>query len=141
MNDSYINYCSDDSFGPTVHLQSCRDGFDFTLLFEESIFAILPSVLLLCAVPVRLRSLYRRPDAVNWPLLRVIKLVSSERPLTSCCALMIGLDNRCCPMSPQTGAAGSMDAPSVRGSTDPSNDSVRSSGPGRRGSNRPSIPY
>ena len=32
---------TEDVFGPTVDI-SCHDGFDFTLLFEESILTILP---------------------------------------------------------------------------------------------------
>jgi hypothetical protein len=76
MNDSLNSFCLDDSFGPTVKVQSCRDGFDFTLLFEESIFTILPAALLLCAVPLRFWSIYRRPDAVKGSLLRIFKLVS-----------------------------------------------------------------
>lgn len=75
MNSSLISLCPDDSLGPTVKLQSCRDGFDFTLLFEESIFTILPATLLLCALPLRFRSIYRRPDAVKGSQLRIIKLV------------------------------------------------------------------
>lgn len=75
-NDSLIRLCPDDSFGPTVDLKICRDGFDFTLLFEESIFAILPAALLLCVAPLRVWSIWRRPDAVKWSLLRVVKLVS-----------------------------------------------------------------
>ncbi|CCD44945.1 similar to ABC transporter [Botrytis cinerea T4] len=76
MNDSLNSFCPDDSFGPTVKVQSCRDGFDFTLLFEESIFTILPATLLLCAVPFRFWSIYRRPDAVKGSLLRIFKLVT-----------------------------------------------------------------
>lgn len=75
MNDSATHLCSDDSFGPTVRFETCRDGFDFTLLFEESIFAILPAGLLLCAVPIRFWFIYRRPDAVRWSALAVVKVV------------------------------------------------------------------
>lgn len=32
---------AEDAFGPAVD-SSCRDGFDFTLLFEESILTVLP---------------------------------------------------------------------------------------------------
>lgn len=34
---------ADDLFGPRVSL--CRDGFDFTLLFEQGILSALPSAL------------------------------------------------------------------------------------------------
>ena len=76
MNDSSISFCADDTFGPTVQLQTCRDGFDFTLLFEESLFTILPVAVLLGAAPLRIRALYRRPDVVTASLLRNGKLVS-----------------------------------------------------------------
>ncbi|TVY15492.1 ABC transporter FUM19 [Lachnellula arida] len=75
-NNSLNSFCPDDSFGPTVKVQSCRDGFDFTLLFEESMFTILPATFLLCAVPLRFWSIYRRPDAVKGSLLRIFKLVT-----------------------------------------------------------------
>ncbi|PQE21894.1 ABC transporter protein [Rutstroemia sp. NJR-2017a BVV2] len=76
MNDSVNFFCPKDSFGPTVKLKSCQDGFDFTMLFEDSLFAIFPAVLLLCAVPLRLWSIYRRPDAVKGSMLRTVKLAS-----------------------------------------------------------------
>ncbi|KAL2157845.1 hypothetical protein VTH06DRAFT_4897 [Thermothelomyces fergusii] len=42
----------DDSFGP--HAGDCRGGFDFTLLFEETILRLAPAALLLLALPLRL---------------------------------------------------------------------------------------
>lgn len=51
--------CNDSSFGPSVH-DGCRGGFDFTLLFEESILMAPPVVAFLCALPVRLQLLLRR---------------------------------------------------------------------------------
>ena len=36
---------ADDLFGPQV--LGCRESFDFTLLFEQSILSLLPSILLL----------------------------------------------------------------------------------------------
>ena len=42
-----------DVFGPTVGAE-CHNGFDFTLLFEESFFTILPCSLLLLCLPVQL---------------------------------------------------------------------------------------
>ncbi|KAL8774136.1 MAG: hypothetical protein Q9209_001244 [Squamulea sp. 1 TL-2023] len=48
----------DDTFGP--YADSCRGGFDFTLLFEESILSILPLCLLLVVVPFRIVYLVRR---------------------------------------------------------------------------------
>jgi ATP-binding cassette subfamily C (CFTR/MRP) protein 1 len=49
----------DDTFGPQVH--NCRDGFDFTLLFEQVIFTIVPVAMLLMASPFRILHLIRRP--------------------------------------------------------------------------------
>ncbi|OQO09094.1 hypothetical protein B0A48_05985 [Cryoendolithus antarcticus] len=48
----------DDLFGPQV--QGCRSGFDFTLLFEQSVFQIAPCALLLVSIPVRAAYLRRQ---------------------------------------------------------------------------------
>ncbi|KAI5195395.1 putative ABC transporter [Aureobasidium subglaciale] len=53
--------CSDDSFGPA----SCARSFDFTLTFEQSILSILPSALLLLAVPPRLFLLSKRQSSTD----------------------------------------------------------------------------
>ncbi|KAK5651320.1 hypothetical protein OQA88_12616 [Cercophora sp. LCS_1] len=45
----------DNTFGP--HAGACRGGFDFTLLFEETILTILPIGLLVLALPLRGRFL------------------------------------------------------------------------------------
>ncbi|KAF3402447.1 Metal resistance protein YCF1 [Talaromyces pinophilus] len=50
--------CGENEFGPTV--THCRGGFDFTLLFEESLLAIASSVLLLLALPLRYRHLWKK---------------------------------------------------------------------------------
>ncbi|GAM87021.1 hypothetical protein ANO11243_050420 [Dothideomycetidae sp. 11243] len=77
VSGPFPSLCSDDSIGPVLQNPACRDhGFDFTLLFEETAFAIIPAVLLLCAAPLRFRSIYRRPDAVRWPPLCRIKLAN-----------------------------------------------------------------
>ncbi|KAK6428202.1 hypothetical protein LTR95_015657, partial [Oleoguttula sp. CCFEE 5521] len=49
---------ADDLFGPQV--QGCRSDFDFTLLFEQSIFQIAPCALLLVSVPARAAYLRRQ---------------------------------------------------------------------------------
>lgn len=64
----------DNTFGP--HAGSCRGGFDFTLLFEESILSILPLALLLLVVPVRTTYLFRRTIKVNPSSWLASKLVS-----------------------------------------------------------------
>lgn len=65
----------DDSFGP--HAGECRGGFDFTLLFEETILTLLPTSLFLLFIPPRVWFLLRRPMKVLagyfW---MIIKLVS-----------------------------------------------------------------
>jgi hypothetical protein len=75
MNSSYL--CplgADDRFGPTV--VGCRDDFDFTLLFEQSILSLGPSVVLLIVSFPRIIQLYRcRMKTVTTPL-RICKPVS-----------------------------------------------------------------
>lgn len=46
---------ADNSFGPSI---SCSHAFDFTLVFEQSILSIGPSVLFLLLVPWRVWNLY-----------------------------------------------------------------------------------
>ncbi|KAF6819357.1 ABC multidrug transporter [Colletotrichum sojae] len=66
----------DDSFGPWAGTL-CRGGFDFTLLFEESILAVPLYCLLLLALPVRALHLARSE----------VKVVASiHRPLKACAA-------------------------------------------------------
>ena len=64
----------DDSFGP--YAEYCRGGFDFTLLFQESILSILPLVLLLGIAPLRIVYLIRRSIKVGKSVLLPTKLVS-----------------------------------------------------------------
>ncbi|KAK4238509.1 hypothetical protein C8A03DRAFT_43740 [Achaetomium macrosporum] len=52
----------DDSFGP--HAGDCRGGFDFTLLFEESILTLLPAGLILLVLPPRVWFLLKREKKV-----------------------------------------------------------------------------
>ena len=71
----------DETFGPALAsslLDGCYD-FDFTLVFEESIFAIGPCALVLPFAALRLYQLASRDVLVRWPLLQAIKLVSSKR--------------------------------------------------------------
>lgn len=60
LNTTIRCFSNDNTFGPAI--QACnsttgglgpRGGFDFTLLFEQSILGIAPSVLLLLALPAR----------------------------------------------------------------------------------------
>lgn len=59
------------SFGPTTPKE-----FDFTPLFEDVFLSIVPSALLLLAVPFRMFSLYKNPRKVQWSALHDHKLVS-----------------------------------------------------------------
>ncbi|KAF9870342.1 ABC transporter [Colletotrichum karsti] len=74
MDNSSSIVCSptaDDAFGPIV--QNCRDGFDFTLTFEQCLFTILPASLLLLVAPIRLFQLGKLPSAVSGNALRLTK--------------------------------------------------------------------
>ncbi len=64
---------ADSSFGPAV-LGECRGGFDFTLLFEQSITTILPAGLFLLALPTRFIYLSRANVKTNYNRLRSTKL-------------------------------------------------------------------
>ncbi|KAF5699076.1 major facilitator family transporter-associated [Fusarium globosum] len=75
MNSSE-NLCTsslDASFGPFVGPE-CRDGFDFTLVFEQSILVLSPAALLLILAPVRLLRLRNVPVKVTGHRLRTVKL-------------------------------------------------------------------
>ena len=65
----------DNTFGP--YAGACRGGFDFTLLFEESILSILPLALLLIVVPFRISYLVRRTIKVNPSTWLASKLVGA----------------------------------------------------------------
>lgn len=57
---------------------SCRGGFDFTLLFEETVLTILPISLILILVPWRLWQLLQRSRKVEKSALLPLKLVSGS---------------------------------------------------------------
>jgi ATP-binding cassette subfamily C (CFTR/MRP) protein 1 len=63
----------DRTFGPRVDL--CRRSFDFTQLFEECIFSIAPSALLLLAATARTVVLQRTQRRVSDTSMRALKLV------------------------------------------------------------------
>jgi hypothetical protein len=66
--------CRDDNFGPTVYSNTCQ-RFDFSLLFEDAIFSILPGCLFLLASFARMIVLYRKPLIARWTLLHSINSV------------------------------------------------------------------
>ena len=70
----------DDTFGP--YAGNCRGGFDFTLLFQDSILSILPLALLLLVVPFRISYLFRRTIKVDPSSWLASKLVSG--PTQNC---------------------------------------------------------
>ena len=74
----------DATFGP--YAGDCRGGFDFTLLFEESILSILPLGLLLIIVPFRVSYLFRRTIKVDPSSWLASKLVGSpiQHHISSC---------------------------------------------------------
>ena len=66
---------ADAAFGPVVDA-ACRGGFDFTLVFEQSIFVLLPASLLILVAPLRLIQLRKASVKVTDHVSRAIKLVS-----------------------------------------------------------------
>ncbi|KAG8160758.1 hypothetical protein KVR01_009022 [Diaporthe batatas] len=56
-----MSSCNDNTFGPVV-AAGCRDSFDFTLLFQQSILSIGPSALFLILAPPRILRLLSRPQ-------------------------------------------------------------------------------
>ena len=64
MAQSSLIACThlDESFGP--HAGDCRGGFDFTLLFEETILTLVPVGILLLVLPPRVWYLSRRAKKV-----------------------------------------------------------------------------
>jgi hypothetical protein len=74
---SQMMKCSgDDSFGPGLSQDEGCDRFDFTLLFEEAVFVIVPCALALFLIPWRLwYLLWRKSKVLNWPSLLAAKWV------------------------------------------------------------------
>ncbi|OJK04669.1 hypothetical protein ASPACDRAFT_1892879 [Aspergillus aculeatus ATCC 16872] len=67
---------ADNVFGPVVAL-GCRNGFDFTLLFEQSILGILPAVAFLLASPLRAVYLIKKDARTQRNSLRFVKLTAT----------------------------------------------------------------
>jgi hypothetical protein len=65
----------DNTFGPYAGPQ-CRGGFDFTLLFSEVFFSIVPLCLLIAIVPFRVAYLWKKQTKVVKSSLLYTKLVS-----------------------------------------------------------------
>jgi len=69
---------ADNSFGPQV--KGCRSGFDFTLLFEETILTIVPLSLLLISIPIRMIYEWKDKKYVRAGRLFPIKAVDFPAP-------------------------------------------------------------
>lgn len=63
----------DNSWGPWAG--DCRGGLDFTLLFEESVFCILPTALLLIAALIHISCLRGRAKTARNGILLPLKQV------------------------------------------------------------------
>ena len=72
MNES-TPFCDDAAFGPVI--RGCRQDFDFTLAFQQYIFSVVPSALLLLAAPLRIVILRRHSAKVDGSILKNVKLV------------------------------------------------------------------
>ncbi|KAL9488539.1 hypothetical protein ACSS6W_000816 [Trichoderma asperelloides] len=76
MNISSTPLCAptaDAAFGPVVDAP-CRDGFDFTLVFEQSILVLLPAAMLVLVAPLRFLQLRKSPVKVTGHASRMMKL-------------------------------------------------------------------
>lgn len=77
-----LDFCpSDQSFGPAV--RGCRSDFDFTLRFEQVIFAVVPSCIFLVFSIPRIAYLVRKPLVVTGKLFQGFKLVSLNTKFSS----------------------------------------------------------
>jgi len=64
---------NDDTLGPVV--VGCRDNFDFTLVFEQSILSIAPSACFAALAAARMAWLSRKPRVVSAKSLQALKIV------------------------------------------------------------------
>lgn len=69
---SITHNCSEDTFGPA----SCRDDFDFTLLFEQSILWLAPSIIFILLASWRLWRLKTASRKVHDDPMSMAKIVS-----------------------------------------------------------------
>ncbi|KAG2163329.1 hypothetical protein VTO58DRAFT_110787 [Aureobasidium pullulans] len=72
MNSAVCSPAADSAFGPAV--EGCRRSFDFTFAFESYFFSIVPSVLLLCFAPLRLKTLSRIRPKIQANAFKYVKL-------------------------------------------------------------------
>jgi hypothetical protein len=68
--------CESDDFGPTLGPGPDCHNFDFTLLFEDCILSLIPTIVAILACAYRACSISKRPKVITWSLARALKLVS-----------------------------------------------------------------
>ncbi len=68
---------NDDTFGPIV--VGCRENFDFTLVFEQSVFSIIPSACFAVLALARIARLSRKPDVVSARAFQALKIVRDQQ--------------------------------------------------------------
>lgn len=100
MNQTHIGVgCSDSVFGPA----SCSHDFNLCLIFEQSVFSIIASAILLLLTPVRLFQLSRRHTKASPNQDHASKAVSFC-PISLIQSKLTGLDICCiecgCPARP-----------------------------------------
>lgn len=66
---------NDNTFGPSV--SGCRDNFDFTALFEQVIFTLVPACVFIAASLASVVALLRRPVIVLAPRFLALKVVGT----------------------------------------------------------------
>jgi ATP-binding cassette, subfamily C (CFTR/MRP), member 1 len=73
-NSSTLGCLNDNTIGPIV--SGCRDDFDFTVKFEQSILSLVPSACFALLAAARIAWLSRKPRIVAAGSFQVLKLVS-----------------------------------------------------------------
>lgn len=67
---------NDNAFGPALGPGPDCHNFDFTLLFEDSILSLVPSIVFILVCIFRTYSIFRISKVISWPLGRTSKIVS-----------------------------------------------------------------
>ncbi|ETS81802.1 hypothetical protein PFICI_06804 [Pestalotiopsis fici W106-1] len=68
--------CKDEDFGPALGPGPDCHNFDFTLLFEDCIFSLIPSVIAIIVCAYRASTIFKRSKVISWSLARALKLTS-----------------------------------------------------------------
>lgn len=72
-----VGNCTDNDFGPVV--RNCRDGFDLTILFEETILSATPSIIMMVLAAGRVFYLRKKPKLVWARGFQLFKLVRYKK--------------------------------------------------------------